>query len=519
MKSRTLTCITAMTLFAALVAPLQLAAQEHTTHFRHYKLIDIGTFGGPTSGVDEPSFATDPSRQINVREMVGASATSIPTTATSSPFDCGALFVNHAFVWRMGMVIDLGTLPGVANCSGAMTINSQGVIVGHSDTGEIDPLEGFTQSHAAQWRDGHITDLGSLSGGYESVAVSINNQGLVVGISTNRISDPLGCFGLGVQCRAVRWRNDLIQDMGTLGGPEAVAFLINEQGEIAGAANTNSSLSPGCGNLIFLARTTDPFLWGNGKMRDLGNLGGTCAFPLGLNNRGQVVGVSTLPGDLTIHAFLWPGADGKMQDLGTLGGSFSQANAINEAGEVVGYAGDNRGQVVAFLWKKGAMTNLGFLEGDCASTAQSVNSKGQIVGYSSTACDFSAVRRAVLWEDGSIVDLNTLVPEGSGIQVTLAETINNRGEIAANGAPSGCEVVENCGHALLLIPCDDNHRDIDGCDYSLVDASATAADRPTPTQRPTANPWVSGTANPMMRFFGHRSMPWYHNLGVQPPPK
>ena len=35
----------------------------------------------------------------------------------------------------------------------------------------------------------------------------------------------------------------------------------------------------------------------------------------------------------------------------------------------------------------------------------------------------------------------------------------------------------------------------------------------------TANPGATGTANPMMRLFGHRSMPWYGNQGVQPAPK
>ena len=114
-----------------------------------------------------------------------------------------------------------------------------------------------------------------------------------------------------------------------------------------------------------------------------------------------------------------------------------------------------------------------------------------------------------------MVDLNTLIPPGSDLHLEFPETINDRGEIAGSGSDSNGNE-----HAFLLIPCDENHPDVDGCDYSLVDASATAADRPTPTQRPTtANPGVSGAANPMMRFFGHRSMPRYRYLGVQPPQK
>jgi len=67
-----------------------------------------------------------------------------------------------------------------------------------------------------------------------------------------------------------------------------------------------------------------------------------------------------------------------------------------------------------------------------------------------------------------MVDLNTLIRPGSGTQVALAETINDLGEIAANGA-SDCGVVENCAHAVLLIPCDESHPNIEGCDYSMVD--------------------------------------------------
>jgi len=53
-------------------------------------------------------------------------------------------------------------------------------------------------------------------------------------------------------------------------------------------------------------------------MADLGTLGGTMGFATAINNRGQVVGQSNMAGDQTAHPFLW--GRGKLKDLGTLGG-------------------------------------------------------------------------------------------------------------------------------------------------------------------------------------------------------
>lgn len=110
MKSRSLICITAMTLFAALAIPVHVAAQAQTTHFRHYKLIDVGTFGGPNSYINSP-FNSFPS--LNGRGVtVGQSATPVPAPANTNPFGClgrdGEVpFIFHGFELKNGLVTNL----------------------------------------------------------------------------------------------------------------------------------------------------------------------------------------------------------------------------------------------------------------------------------------------------------------------------------------------------------------------------------------------------------------------------
>jgi probable HAF family extracellular repeat protein len=98
------------------------------------------------------------------------------------------------------------------------------------------------------------------------------------------------------------------------------------------------------------------------------------------------------------------------------------------------------------------MTDLGSL-GD-HSHATAINSKSQVVGwYYITGRTEPPFRHAFIWETGgSMVDLNTLIPTNSGLELVAADNINERGEIVGVGVPARC-FPDYCGHLFLLIPC------------------------------------------------------------------
>ncbi len=99
------------------------------------------------------------------------------------------------------------------------------------------------------------------------------------------------------------------------------------------------------------------------------------------------------------------------------------------------------------------------------STAYSVNSKGQVVGDIGD-CPNGAGSSFFSENGEPMVDINTLVVPGSELQVVDAFDINERGEVAGGALlPNGEE------HAFVLIPCDENHPDVAGCDYTLVAAT------------------------------------------------
>ncbi|MFO0915797.1 MAG: PEP-CTERM sorting domain-containing protein [Pirellulales bacterium] len=204
---------------------------------------------------------------------------------------------SRAFVWSpVGGTVQLPTIhpddPGNAvpayggfeGGSYATGINASGVVVGSS---------GISDTHGSdrgfKWTtSGGMTNLGTpasqglagLADFTQSYAQNLNDTGLIVGAADR---------GSGLT-RAVYWdTNDVIHDIGTLGGNSGWAYAVNDDNVIVGFSNNGS------GNRGFV------FMPG-GTITDLNTLlassasGWVITRAYDLNNRGLIVGEGTFNG-------------------------------------------------------------------------------------------------------------------------------------------------------------------------------------------------------------------------------
>ena len=254
---------------------------------------------------------------------------------------------DHAFYWASGVMTDLGTLGG--NYSAANAINDSGQVVGVSRTAS-------GQLHAFVWRNGVMHDLGTLPGGRESRATGIDARGKIVG----------GADRPGLPPPAVAWKQGVIvRLLMAHSSANCGATGVNPTGFVIGFCSVGSGIRS--------------VLWSKAGVTDLGTLGGPQAVATAINASRQVVGYSTTPANDGSRPFLW--AQGTMTDLTTRGASKSFIpNGINTAGEVVGNQIAN-GQVRATLWRPGMTLDLGALPGT-GSYAFGINTAGQVVGHS-----------------------------------------------------------------------------------------------------------------------------------------
>jgi probable HAF family extracellular repeat protein len=354
-------------------------------------------------------------------------------------------------------VADIGTLGGTFGEANA--VNNKGWVVGDAN------LPGDTVRHAFRWRKGLIKDLTTL-GGPNSIAFSLNERGEVTGYSDTSTPDPLGedfcLFSSKQVCLPFLWERGAMTPLPTLGGNNGQAFSINSRGQVAGVAENNKP-DPTCVATRQVLHFK-PVLWEEGEIQELPTIAGdTDGVANAINDEGQAVGVT---GDCTrnFHGVLWE--HGTVTDLGTLGGLVLSPFDINNRGQVVGLAfSPDFTTILAFLWQNGVVTNLGTLPPDVFSLALWINDKGQIVGDS---CDVSFSCRAFLWQNGTLTDLNSLVHDPTAPYLENGNSINLRGQIAGKTTVQGTPIAD----AYLATPCNDDHSDKEGCEEQARGESA-----------------------------------------------
>lgn len=372
--------------------------------------------------------------------------------------------VSHAdLTYSVQGIGALGTDSSGKSESYAYGVNAAGQVVGYSAV--YDAGHNSLGYSGILYQNGQITQLGNFgtdtTGYSESYAYGINASGQVAGYSSvyDAGHNYVGNGGFIYQ-------NGQMTQLSHFGTSPSGAFntvvqSINDKGQIAGYALVYDSAHKiqGYAGVVFDTNT--------GQTTQLGNLG-TNKYGLGnstaasINNAGQVTGYSQIYDSnhnaVGTSAFLWE--NGQMTNIGNLGTDvaghgYSQGYAINDKGQIVGYSTAysadhvSQGQA-AFIFNSGKMTGLGSLTdalygtdslGDGLSVATGINNKGQVVGtaqiYDMVTHDKTANTGAFFYANGKMVDLNSVIRPNSGWVLQGAQAINDSGQIVGWGLYDG----------------------------------------------------------------------------------
>ena len=355
------------------------------------------------------------------------------------------------------------TLGGTA--SGANAINNLGWAMGFAAS-PANTLE------AAAWIEGRMVKLGVLPGGknssvpWESVK---NNHGLIVGISDTSTVQPRGetfsCVAAGFlpasgnTCLGFLWQPPgFISELPTLGGDNGFATGVNNKDQVIGWAET-SYQDPTCNPpqvLQFLPYVYDVKTT---KITALqvypGDSDGTAD---AINDQGQIAGISgicsnAVGGASAIHAVFWQDQNSTPIDMGNLGGeAWNTPNSMNSKGEVVGFgnpSGDQNAPFnpIAFYWsQQTGMVNLGTLDPFPNSIAYAINNHGVIVGQGLNLS--TGASHAFVYQDGFMTDLNSLMIGHKSLTLLYANDVNDEGVIAGGAIDAKTGVVS----AFVAVP-------------------------------------------------------------------
>src|ERR1017187_8825559 len=314
------------------------------------------------------------------------------------------------------VVTDLGSF---GDYTYATAINNTGQVVGYSGS--------LAANRAFLWQNGKMTNLGTLSPqDVHSYATGLNEDGLIVG-SSWAPSD--------ANSRGFIWKNGAMTQLNvSLPAPNvqngSAAAAVNEKGQVVG----------------------NNYLWDSGRITELVHpktpFGGFQA--RAINNNSIVVGSFVWDFgsyDLRNIASIWSAGTLTLLHTSDIGGD---ARSINDWGQVIYATLEGNNPYQASLWQNGHSLRLG------SFYPEHINACGQTVGsaaYDAAPPTASSSGQAVIWSDGKLYDLNTLISPGSGWTLNTAHGINDWGQIVGEGTVTGnATPIRSRPHAFLLTP-------------------------------------------------------------------
>src|SRR5438876_4668976 len=366
---------------AAILAPVQ-AQRPEAKALTRYQVSNLPSVGGTSSG----------GNSINAQSWV-AGYSRYPDRN------------RHAALWRSSLLTDLGTLGGPNSSVAWNVKNTAGILVGISQTLTPEPVENWSSRNFYStpnnvgyinlgfiWQNNQMRGLLPFPGGNNSFATGANNFGQAVGWAENDIHDPQCVSPQVLQFRPAVWDlgPDQIQDLPLIPGDSSgAATAINDNNQIVGISGI-------CDQAVGRHTAKHAVLWDNGTVTDIYPNAPDPWWntPTAINQHGDVVGFAGDPTDVDgniLHAFIWT-KDNGIKVLKPLRGRTpqhvdSEAYGLNEAGQVVGVScAANQTDCRAVIWDHGVYpTDLndpdlkGSYPGFLAS-AKDINNKGEITG-------------------------------------------------------------------------------------------------------------------------------------------
>src|SRR4051812_11628370 len=378
MKSRALKFSVAIV--ATMMVSLGAQAQSPQIANTGYEVTTLGTLGGSAGG----------GIGINNRGWV--------TGYSTLPGDANV----QATLWVGDSKIPLGTLGGDNSGVFWPVKDERGLIVGISDTADMNPLHErwscgfflpttFRICKGFAWQHSEMRALPPFAGGYNSYATGANNRGQIVGWAENAVHDTTCTAPQVLQFRATIWgEHDEMEELQPFGADAtSAATAINDKGQVVG-------ISGDCDRAAGRFSARHAVMWQDGKVTRLPDLGGDLWHtPTAINNRGQVAGFGNLPGaptdPLLRRAFYWSAERGLVKIDPLPGDLVSFAWGINERGEVAGQSIGANGSR-AFIWKDGVTVDVNEMVAAGSPTveyANDINDRGEITGGGCVVCDGS----------------------------------------------------------------------------------------------------------------------------------